>query len=395
MPRRNAPLPPVLGDAFARADGRAAGVTDRRMRGRDLERPFHGARLRIGAGEEPATDEPQAIDIRKRERVRQRARAYASVMGPHSFFAGMTAAALFGAPLPDGFDPEAYLCVAARHPHRAARAQGTRGMQIRAHLASTTLRSGLPVASPASTWAMLAQDLPPRWLVILGDAFVRVPRDERGRPLPGQQLATPDQLRAAALIPGRRRRAPLLHALTEIRVGSASRLETEYRLDAAHAGLPEMELDVELRDDRGTLLAIADGVHRRYGVVVEIEGDHHRTSRRQWARDIDRIAALTAAGWEVVRLTGLHLRSGAATGIAADALRRHGWAGPASVDKTRMPNRSARGPRPPPTPNSPGLSARRAPDRRRRHGISGTLERCAPGYSASSPSTCSTSWCSC
>lgn len=324
MPRHPSPLPPGLGAAFGYRRALAAGATPGRLRGRDLEHLFHGARAPTSVpGGDHVDIAPLAIDRRAHERVRQRAVAYGELMGRHACFAGMTAAALLGAPLPDDFDPEADLCVATAHPHRAARARGIRGFQVRCHLATVDARDGLRVMSPASTWALLGGELSERWLVIVGDFLVRIPRDDRGRPRPEERLTTPERLRAAALEPGRRHRPRLLCALASIRVGSFSRLETDYRLDAAAAGLPEMDIDQEIRDAGGRLLGIADGVHRRARVIIEIEGDHHRTSRRQWNRDIDRLAAFAADEWEVIRLTGARVRGGTAVPLVAAALARH------------------------------------------------------------------------
>lgn len=323
MPRRSSPLPPSLGAAFTYRDALAAGATAGRLRSRDIEHPFHGARLRMRqVGDEQIDADAYTIDRRARERVQLRARAFAHVMGSQACFTGMTAAALLGAPLPDGFDPESDLCVATPYPHRATRARGVRGIQLRPHLASMEVRDGLRMTSPASTWALLGGELSERWLVIVGDYLVRVPRDDRGRRHPELQLTSPVRMDAALREPGRRHRSTLERAAASIRVGSFSRLETEYRLDAAHAGLPEMEIDVEIRDAGGRLLGIADGVHRSAGVIVEVEGDHHRTSRRQWNRDIDRLAAFAAHGWEVIRLTGARVRGGTAVPLVAAALAR-------------------------------------------------------------------------
>ena len=90
-------------------------------------------------------------------------------------------------------------------------------------------------------------------------------------------------------------------------------------------GLPEPVLDAQIVDAHGIRIAIADAAYPAYRVVVEIEGDHHRTDRAQWTRDIDRQADLAAAGWEVVRLTAAHIRGGRAAPRVRAALQRHGW----------------------------------------------------------------------
>jgi hypothetical protein len=175
---------------------------------------------------------------------------------------------------------------------------------------------------------MLGSELSERDLVRLGDAIVRIPRDERGRPRPELRLGSVDELRAALEV-GRRAGAHRLRAaLARIRVGAMSPLETDARLDAVEAGLPEPELDVEIRSsENGRLLGIADGRYPAYRVLMEVEGDHHRTDRRQWARDIEKHAAYAAEGYETVRLTGIQIRQNPAQGVALlrEALIRGGW----------------------------------------------------------------------
>src|SRR5690606_6272639 len=92
------------------------------------------------------------------------------------------------------------------------------------------------------------------------------------------------------------------------RVGSSSPLESDYRLDAEDAGLPEPVLDFEVRDGRGRLLGISEFAYPLHRTVVEIEGDHHRTSKLQWNRDIQKYRDYAAEGWEVVRLTAADVR---------------------------------------------------------------------------------------
>ncbi|WEK62296.1 MAG: hypothetical protein P0Y60_05955 [Candidatus Microbacterium colombiense] len=248
-------------------------------------------------------------------------------MTPHSFFCGRTAAVLFGAPV----TPHDELDVAVLAPLRAPRGAGIRGRIVSPHLVEVEVRDGLALTSPAATWAMLARELTERDLVVLGDAFVRIPRDDLGRRQPTQALATLAQL-CAAVDAGRRRPKVirLSAALERIRVGSASPLETEFRLDASTDGLPEAVLDAEIRGESGRLLGISEFAYPRFRTVVEIEGDHHRTSNRQWNRDLAKYRDYADAGWEVVRLTSRNIRGHAppdATTIVRRVLLRHGWDG--------------------------------------------------------------------
>ncbi len=71
-----------------------------------------------------------------------------------------------------------------------------------------------------------------------------------------------------------------------------------------------------MRTSDGRLLGISDGAFRAHQVAVEIEGDHHRTSRRQWARDLQKYADYANLGWDVVRLTSAHIRQDPSCGAA-------------------------------------------------------------------------------
>ena len=302
MARAPHALPARLGTPFRTDVARAAGVSRKRMRARDLEIPFRGVRQHVAP--EPTLDErPLAFDRAQRARVMRLAQAYAQIMGPLAFFAGRTAAVIHGLPVQHG--PE--LEVAVFSPARPPRRKGVRGRKVAGHLVHVDIIEGLRVASPASCWAMLGGELSERDLVRLGDAIVCIPRGPGGQSQPHRQLASVDELRAAAT-PGRPGRRRLLSALDLVRVGSMSPLETDIRVVSIDAGLPEPELDVEIRDATGRLVGISDIRFPDEKVLVEGEGDHHRTDPVQWARDIERLAAFAALGYETVRITSAHLR---------------------------------------------------------------------------------------
>jgi hypothetical protein len=326
MPRRAAPLPDELAESFGVSRARGTGVTAGRLRAKDLDRPFRGTRLRPPVrAAEVAEPEPLAFDREVHRAVMRRAGAYAHVMPAHAFFAGRTAAVVYK--LPVSHDPSGELWVAVHAPARALRAEGVHGMKVSPTLASVRAWDGLRVSSPASTWAMLSNELTVRELIIVGDAVVRIPRDGRGQAQPHRRLASIEQLRQAASAPWRRGRAALDEALESIRVGSMSPLETDFRLGAVAGGLPEPDLDVEVRDRHGRLLGISDAVYPQQRTVVEVEGDHHRATKAQWNRDIQKYAAYAAEGWEVLRLTAEHIRGPRreAPAMVRDVLLRRGW----------------------------------------------------------------------
>ena len=317
----------MLPDAFTCREAFAAGATARRLRARDLHHPFRGVRQKAAPPIVIADDEPLARDRRAHALVRRTAQAYATVMRDDAFFVGLTAVALLELPLPWRFDPTGPLCVAVPSPHRAPRAAGVHGHRHAATQVAAREHAGLRIAAPADLWASLAGTLSERELIVLGDAIVRVPRDSHGTAHPEQQLAAIARLEDAALRPGRRRRKKLLRALERVRVGSMSALETDFRLNAEDAGLPEPDLDVEIFGEFGRRVGIADAFYRRWRIVVEVEGKQHSTDDKQWRRDLDKYADYAAIGLELVRLGSQHIRGDPARGpaIVRAALARHGW----------------------------------------------------------------------
>jgi hypothetical protein len=177
----------------------------------------------------------------------------------------------------------------------------------------------------------LGAELDVRDLVAAGDAIVHIPRGPGGIRRPSARgLATLDELRDALDAGPRAGAAKLRAALPLIRGSSTSRPEVHLRLDLAAAGLPEPDLDFEVRTALGILLGISEIAFAKWRVALEYEGDHHRTSRSQWNRDIEKYDAYRREGWDVVRVTSEHQygRAGmppTAVARVRDALLRAGW----------------------------------------------------------------------
>jgi very-short-patch-repair endonuclease len=72
------------------------------------------------------------------------------------------------------------------------------------------------------------------------------------------------------------------------------------------ARLPEPVVDHPVLVRPGLVLH-ADLAYPDLRVVFEYEGDGHRTSRRQWLRDIERRELFESAGERVVRVTSIDL----------------------------------------------------------------------------------------
>lgn len=330
------PLPPDLGPEFSARAALDAGVSRRRLRHSSLEAPFRGARMRRVACSPDAGIDPNPVAAeatRLRAEIVRRARAYAAVAPEYAFFSHTVAVVLWEQPAPLRLlrDAAAHLDVGVLAPQRAVRGAGVHAHRMAARLTSVRTRGGLRLTSPASTWASLAAELTVDELVELGDAIVRVPRVPtaggmvRGRE--GSGLATIAQLTAAMNAGRRTGIAKLREALPQIRVGSASPPETRLRLACLRNGLPEPELDYDVFAADGNMIGYTEMAYVLFRILIEYEGDHHRTDRDQWHRDIEKHAACVAAGWEVLRLTSVHMRDGGMPAVTRirDALVRAGW----------------------------------------------------------------------
>lgn len=289
----------LRGRPFSLREARALGVEPGRLSRSELVAPFRGARIPAGLARDFVV---RCAALCARE--------------PDAVLSHATAARLLGLPSPAvDASPDLHLTVAP--PARPPRIAG-----VRSHsrpLSSRQLRAvhGLPVTSPARTWADLAATSSVRDLAMLGDAVVggRAP------------LATRDDL-LAALPPARARGASRARdAVALIDGRSESPQESLLRLMLLDAGLPAPDVNVDLRAPDGRFLARPDLRFPAYRVIIEYEGDQHRTDPRQWRRDLTRTTALRASGEFVLRLGAEHLRAEKRLiGLVFRALASRGWA---------------------------------------------------------------------
>ena len=177
---------------------------------------------------------------------------------------------------------------------------------------------GVPVTAPVDTWCQLSTVLELDALIEAGDALVR-----RKHP-----LATMAELRAGVShYAGQRGAKKLREALTQVRPRTDSAKETATRLVIVRAGLPEPEVNGEIFDRLGRKIATGDLVFRRYKVLVEYDGEQHRTDEEQYHWDVDRLDAIMEAGWRVIRINKSHLRMSPSPALRkiTTALAAAGW----------------------------------------------------------------------
>lgn len=279
------------------------GVGANRIRPPGIAAPFHGAR-----SPESVTD------------LRSRCRAYEPLMPAGQWFSHTTAARLWGLPLPRRFelDDRIHVSTRRREPQRA----GVIGHRISAER-ELRFHLGFLVSSPADAWCELAAAKAPDGtrptvdeLVAAGDRLLAWPHP----------LATREELqRAMARFAKSRGIRSIIAAEPHIRPGSASPRETRLRVAvlAAPRGFPDPECNGEIELGPGRVTH-GDLVFREYRVVLEYEGDQHRTDARQWRRDIDRLNDLSRAGWLVIRIHADTTETAWCDWLES-ALRSRGW----------------------------------------------------------------------
>lgn len=292
---RRSDLPDDLIDhPFSVGAAHLNGVSPGRLRAEDLVAPFRGVRI------------PRDSDLSD---LASRCRSLLPLLRPDEFFSHDTALALWGAPVfPDttvaSEEDHVPLAVAPLHisvfpPHRATRLRGVRSHQLRPGLISVEHRAGLPVCDPLSAWIQSATVAPARELVISGDALCLSSRAPLN-PTPALLRVEDFAERSAVTQQPGVRRARLAAGL--IRDGAESRMETLLRLTLVAAGLPEPELQVTVRKRDGAFLGRFDLAYPERNVLIEYDGDQHRTSRRQFVRDVTRIEEAQALGYRVIRV---------------------------------------------------------------------------------------------
>ncbi len=306
------PLPDALGDhPFLVATAKDAGIGRSRLNSSDLERPFWGIRsLKSSA----LTTEPHV----ERE-VDWLCQALGLRMSPHAFFSHETAAQLMRLPLPLRFETTLPLHVGIAKPTRAMDARDVVGHRVQIGPHEIAVWRGLRLTGPARTWLDLAARLSLLELVAVGDYLVHWQHP----------LATQGELTdAIARYPSRRGIAQARVALPLLRTRAESPRESMLRVIIVLAGLPEPECNLNIYDPRGRFLARADLAYPEFKILLEYQGDHHRTDRNQWRRDIRRTGSVEDHEWQMLQFTDDDLQNPVDLIARIERrLRKRGWTG--------------------------------------------------------------------
>lgn len=222
-------------------------------------------------------------------------------------FSHLTAARLWGMPLPFGWTEEEDLHTISHHGTAPIRRPGVVGWET-AHEIKTTTRGGILVTQPAETWCQLAmpgatgvdetgrrRNLSRGWLVAVAEYLLTGPKVDGVR----TPLCTREHLVAAlARHKGKRGVKAAREALELARTPVHSPRETLLRLLLVDHGLPEPEVQFAVATADG--IRHADLGYRAARLLIEYQGDHHRTDRDQWREDLTRIQLFQDAGYDVI-----------------------------------------------------------------------------------------------
>jgi hypothetical protein len=205
--------------------------------------------------------------------------------GRRAVIAGAAAAALHGAKwVPDGVPVELI--------HSNTRPPDGVLTRREALCAGETQRcDGLAVTTPERTAFDIGRRGAIRSAVVRLDALARAT---------GYKID--DVLRVAMAhphTPGLRR---LETALDLVDPGSQSPRESYLRLLLIDAGLPRPQTQISVLGVDGLPVAYLDLGWPESMVGVEYDGDQHRTDRRQYVKDIQRLEMLEQRGWIIVRV---------------------------------------------------------------------------------------------
>lgn len=250
-----------------------------RLRGRDLQRPFQGVRV----------DNPESL------RVADLARAYQLRMPGHAI-CGVTAALLYGAPLPRRWETDT-LHVVVPHPVRAPKGRGVAGHAVNSSDRDLVVWCGILMTTPERTWFDLGAVLALPDLVAASDFFIN------------RQAALTTQARLADAFRryrGRRGRRVLARSLPLMHERAESAAESRTRVILLDAQLPGLEVNLEIKTSGGYTYR-ADLAFPAERLLIEYQSDYHGDIH-QFRADMTRRSRLEADGWTVMLINADDLR---------------------------------------------------------------------------------------
>ncbi|MGF4043433.1 DUF559 domain-containing protein [Paenarthrobacter nitroguajacolicus] len=250
-----------------------------------------------------------------------------SAATPGAWISHVTAARIHGTFLPPWLSDSNELHLSKPRQLPSVRRKGVIGHTVVASADEIEYVQGIWMSTRSRTWLDLARRLPLPDLVCMGDQLIRTPRPEFE-----ERETAFTTLEALRDLVGRHKNLQGVvrarEALDLMRVGADSAPESLLRLAMLDAGIPEPELQVQLRQN-DPFSPSADLGFRARRVALQYDGGHHH-EREQIFSDRRRDKAFEAAGWTVLKFGKNDLADNfsAATQKIKSALRS-AWQDPA------------------------------------------------------------------
>ena len=312
------PLPEqIRGRPFTVTEALALGIGRNRLTRSDLTSPVPGVRIpRLALSADPY----EAPWERVRRLHLERAGAEAVRMPFATCFSHITAGLIHGFPLDAHRVEVSPIHVTAKSDAARRQRDGVKVHPLPRDLRRTRVIAGLRVTHPIDTWCALSSILSVDELVAIGDHLVRRQKPE----------ATMAQLAAAvSRYAGRHGSKRLREAFELVRPMTDSVRETQVRVILVRAELPEPAINIMVRDREGRRIKLGDMVYESYRVLVEYDGEQHRTDAAQYDKDAEDLERAASAGWLQIRVRKGHLRHPAVIAERVrHALRSRGWPDP-------------------------------------------------------------------
>jgi Protein of unknown function (DUF559) len=230
--------------------------------------------------------------------------------GRHATIAGMSAAALHGSQWVDSELPAELI------RSEACDVDGVVIHRGKLREEEICVVHGIPVTTPARTAFDLGRRDGLETAIMRVDALANA---TGLKPVDVERVA--DNRRGARGIVQLRRVVELMDG------GAESPQETRARLLLIAAGFPKPQTQIVVVDEYGSFVGRVDMGWEEWKVGVEYDGPQHWTNPDQHARDIDRLAELSAQGWVIIRVSRDLLRYRPHVFLAGvrDAMRAAGW----------------------------------------------------------------------
>jgi AbiEi antitoxin C-terminal domain len=224
--------------------------------------------------------------------------------------AGRAAAALHGAQWVDDNSPVEVIT------HHGRQRPGVLVREERIDADEITMIGDLPVTTPARTALDLARRLPRDAAVAHMDALAAA-----------TGVTSAEVMTLVARYRGSRGLRQARASVSLMDAGSQSPRETRLRLLLIDAGLPRPRTQIRVSD--GYLVAFIDMGWDEPKVGLDYDGDHHRSDRRQFVRDIGRYEMIERQDWIDLRVIAEHSPRLTVQRVR-QAFARRGWNPPPS-----------------------------------------------------------------